>query len=177
MGKDVYTDIWDYAADHYGVITTREAAVLGVPKQYLVTMSNRGALTRLGHGVYLVKHHVFRENDVFAHTVAQVGPSGYLRGASVLAMLQLCPTNPNLVYVGTPMRCRRLLPKGIILADRKDCDCVEYEGIRSEPVSQALKTALDEGMIERTRIVEAAQRACEKGLMTDEEAAKFKEQS
>ena len=54
MKKDVYTDIWDYAADHYGVITTQEAAVLGVPQQHLVTMSNRGALTRLGHGVYRV---------------------------------------------------------------------------------------------------------------------------
>ena len=175
MKKDVYTDIWDYAADHYGVITTQEAAVLGVPKQHLVTMYNRGALTRLGHGVYRVKHHVFGQNDVYAHAVAQVGPSGYLRGASVLAMFQLCPTNPNLVYVGTPVRCRRRLPKGVVLADRKTCDCVEYKGIRSEPVVQALRTAWDEGMVERTRIAEAAQRACEKGLLTNEEAAKFKE--
>ena len=175
MNKDVYTDIWDYAADHYGVITTQEAAVLGVSKQHLVTMANRGALTRLGHGVYRVKHHVFGENDVYAHTVAQVGPSAYLRGASVLAMFQLCPTNPNLVYVGTPVRCRRRLPKGVMLADRKACDCVEYAGIRSEPVFQALQTAWDEGMVERTRIAEAAQRACEKGLLTNEEAAQFKE--
>jgi len=177
MNKDVYTDIWDYAANHFGVITTQEAAALGVSKQHLVTMSNRGALSRIGHGVYQVKHHVFSENDVYAHTIALVGPMGYLRGASVLAMLRLCPTNPSLVYVGTPMRCRRRLPKGVVLADRKPCACVEYGGIRSEPIASALQTALDEGSVERSRIVEAANRAREKGLMTDEEAAKFKEQS
>lgn len=173
----MYTDLWDYAADKYGIITTKEAAALGVSKQHLVTMAQRGNLMRLGHGVYLVKHHTFSDNDAYAHTVALLGNTGYLRSASVLAMHKLCPTNPALVYVGASGRVRRQLPEGVRLKDRTTCKTVEYFGIKSQSVFDALVTALDEGAVEFTRIKEAARKANEKGLISDDEAAEFEKQS
>lgn len=177
MKSDVYTDLWDYAADKYGIITTKEAAALGVAKQHLVTMAQRGTLTRLGHGVYLVKHHAFSDNDVYAHTVALLGDTGYLRSASVLAMHKLCPTNPALVYVGAFGRVRRQLPEGVRLKDRTACKVVEYFGIKSQSVFDALVTAFEEGAVELTRIKEAAVKAKAKGLISDDEAAEFEKQS
>ena len=177
MKRDAYTNLWDYAADKYGIITTKEAAALGVSKQHLVMMAIRGNLTRLGHGVYLVKHHAFSDNDVYAHTVVLLGDTGYLRSASVLAMHRLCPTNPSLVYVGATGRVRRKLPEGVRLKDRTACETVEYFGIRSQSVVDALRTAFEEGAVELTRIKEAARKAKEKGLIGDDEAAEFEKQS
>lgn len=177
MKSDAYTDLWDYAADRYGVVTTKEAAALGVSKQHLVTMAARGAFTRIGHGVYLVKHHIFSDNDVYAHAVALLGDSGYLRSASVLAMHKLCPTNPSLVYVGASGRVRRKLPEGVRLKDCTFSETTEYFGIRSQPVFDALRTAFNEGAVELTRIKEAARKAKEKGLISNDEATELEKQS
>lgn len=105
-----------------------------------------------------------------------VGSSAYLRGASVIAMLNLAPTNPGLLYVGSEDRVRRRLPDGFRVRDRTVCQTTEYdgfEGIRCQPLVDALKTAGDEGAVEADRIADAAKKAKERGLLTDEECAQF----
>lgn len=174
---DAYTDIWDYATDHHGIITTKEAERLGITKQHLVKMADRGALCRLGRGVYQVKHHVFSELDSFVNAVAVVGESAYLMGASVIAMFGLCPTNPSVVYVGSAKRVRRRLPPNIRLHDMRPCTTVLYDGIRSESVYEALRTAKLGGAIEDERIASAAMKALEKGLVTDEQSSEFQNKS
>ena len=152
------------------------AAELGVSRQNMVAMERRGDLTRLSQGVYQVKHHVPGGNDVYAVGVAMAGDTAYLRGASVIAMLGLAPTNPGLLYVGAEKRIRRQLPRGFRLKDRTPCETTEYEGcegIRCQRLVDALKTARDEGAIEADRIADAAEKAREKGLLTDEECAEF----
>ena len=59
-----YDKIWDYAEDHYGLITNAQAGALGVDKHALPAMAQRGTLIKIGHGVYVAKHHIPRENDV-----------------------------------------------------------------------------------------------------------------
>lgn len=172
-----YDEIWGVAEDCYGIITSAKAEELGVSRQNMVAMERRGDLTRLSQGVYQVKHHVPGENDVYAIGVAMVGEAGYLRGASVLGMLRLAPTNPGLLYVGSAKRVRRRLPKGFRVRDRAPCETTEYEGyegIRCQRLVEALKAARDEGAIEEDRIAEAAEKAREKGLITDEQSAEFK---
>ena len=115
---------------------------------------------------------------LFKHLVgvAMAGDTAYLRGASVIAMLGLAPTNPGLLYVGAEKRIRRQLPRGFRLKDRTPCETTEYEGcegIRCQRLVDALKTARDEGAIEADRIADAAEKAREKGLLTDEECAEF----
>ena len=165
--------IWDFAEDHYGIITTAQAVELGVDKHILPAMAQRGTLIKKAYGVYLVRRHVPRENDVYAHSVAVAGASAYLRGASVVALLKLAPTRPAIIYVGAELRVRRQLPKGIRLVDMRKCECVEYEGIRCQSVVEALRTAKKEGQMEYDRIAVAAQAAAAKGLISDAESAEF----
>ena len=168
-----YETLWDFAEDHYGIITTAQAMAMGIDKHMLPAMAKRGTLIKKGHGVYLAKHHIPRENDVYAHSVAIVGKTAYLRSASVIALLKLAPTNPGVVYVGATARVRRRLPSGLRLVDMRPCDCVLYEGIRSQPLVEALKTARDEGAIEADRIADAATSALEQGLISKTAAAEF----
>lgn len=171
-----YDEIWGVAEDNYGIITSARAEELGVSRQSMVAMERRGDLTRLSQGVYQVKHHVPGTNDVYAVGVAMAGDTAYLRGASVIALLNLAPTNPGLLYVGAAKRVRRRLPRGFRLKDRTPCETTEYEGcegIRCQPLVEALKTARDEGAIEGGRIADAAEKAKEKGLLTDEDCAEF----
>jgi len=168
-----YETLWDFAEDHYGIVTTSQAVAMGVDKHQLPAMAKRGTLIKKGHGVYLAKHHIPKENDVFAHSVALAGETAYLRGASVVALLKLAPTNPGIVYLGATSRVRRRLPANLRLVDMRPCNCVRYEGIRSQSLDEALRTALDEGAIEADRIADAAVKAHDEGLLTEAEMNKF----
>jgi predicted transcriptional regulator of viral defense system len=171
-----YDEIWGVAEDNFGVITSAKAEELGVSRQNLVAMERTGVLTRLCHGVYQVKHHVPGKNDFYGVGVAMVGDGAYLRGASVVGMLNLAPTNPGLIYVGSNSRVRRRLPDGFRVKDRTICQTTVYEGyegIPCQPLFEALLAAKAEGAIEGDRIAEAALNANEKGLITDEECTKF----
>ena len=171
--NDRYMDLWGVAEDDFGILTTKQAEENGVTKQHLVKMAERGAVIRLGRGVYQVKHHVRGPLDHFAAAVAIVGETAYLRGASVLALFELCPTNPSLIYVGANVRVRRKLPEGIIVKDSRRENVIDYNGIRCQSVIAALRDAKREGMIDGERIVEAARVAKEKGLISNAESAEF----
>ena len=82
-----YEQIWPETEDHYGIITAAKARELGISKQSMSAMVQSGRLTRLGHGVYQVKHHITGQNDMYAFVNAVVGEDAYLRDASVLYML------------------------------------------------------------------------------------------
>ena len=113
---------------------------------------------------------------MYAFANAVVGKDAYLRGASVLYMLRLTPANPTAFYVGTPKRVRRQLPRGFRVLENARCDTVEYEGyegIKCQSLSDALESARADGSVELDRIADAAVAANEKGLITDEECAKF----
>ena len=168
-----YDEIWGVAEDNYGIITSAKAEELGVSRQNMVAMERRGYLIRLCQGVYQVKHHVIGPHDVYAVGTAMVGDTAYLRGGSVIALLNLAPTNPGVLYVGSEKRVRRRLPKGFVVKDRTACDTTDIYGIRCQRVVDALKTARDEGALEGDRIAAAALNAKEKGLITDEECAQF----
>ena len=178
MKTKAYDELWGVAEDNYGIITSAQARELGVSRQNLAVMERGGFLTRICHGVYQVKHHVPNEKDVYAIGVAAAGESGYLRGASVIAMLGLAPTVPGIVYVGAGKRVRRKLPDRVRLRDMTPCATTEFdgfEGIRCQTLVEALKTARDEGAVEADRIADAAVKANEKGLLTDEECAQFQD--
>lgn len=172
---DAYTIIWDYAVDNFGVITARKAQELGVTKQHLVKMAERGMLTRLSRGVYLVKHHAAAANDVYAHSVAIVGEEAYLRGVSVVELLGLTPANPRAIYVGTPCRVRKRLPKELQVTDMRQCGCEQYQGINCQKLEDALATAVKEGQLECDRAAAAAAAAVARGLLDREAARRFME--
>lgn len=160
-----YEKIWDYAENNHGIITTAQAKKLGVDKGALPAMAQRGTLIRLGHGVYQVKHHVPTEQDVYAVGVALAGPTAYLRGASVVALLGLAPTNPSVLYLGAKGRVRRKLPTKYEVVDMRPVETVDFYGIQCQRVEDALKTALAEGEMDAYRVEQATEAAREKGLI------------
>ena len=176
--RNAYEEIWGVAEDNYGIITTARAVELGVSRQNMVAMERSGKLRRLGQGVYQVHHHVPGQNDVYATAVALGGDDAYLRGASVLYMLGLTPANPSTVYVGTPNRVRRRFPNGYVIKNNAPADIEEFdgcEGIKCQRLVDALRVATKECGVELDRIADAARKANEKGLLTDEECSEFQD--
>ena len=164
-----YEEIYEAAADNYGLVTRDEAAAMGVSDKELSRLTSDGKLTRIGHGVYRVKHHVPSPFDPYAESVAAVGPDAYLYGESVLAMLSLCPTNPTKMFVATPKRVRRKLPEGMKVVQRKGAsDVTCYEGIPSQEVGAAIRSCVGKLMPERLHA--AVEEALRQGLLKKEEA-------
>lgn len=168
-----YEELWGVAEDYYGLITSKQAVELGISRQCVRSLVDTGRLTRLGHGVYQVQHHVPGNLDAYATAATLAGETGYVRGASVIAMLELWPTNPLLMYVGAKARVRRKLPFGYQLKDMHETPVERYERIPCQRLVEALREAKAEGTIEGDRIADAARLAVEKGLLTDDESTEF----
>ena len=71
----IYDDIYEIAADNYGIVTSAQAKRVGASDKELSRIAKDGRLTRIGYGVYRIKHWVPTEYDAFAEGVALVGPT------------------------------------------------------------------------------------------------------
>ena len=152
-----YDDIYEIAVDNYGLITSAEAKELGVSDQDMKMLAKRGRLIKRGHGVYKLTRYVPTPYDAYAEAVVLVGPKAYLYGESVIAMLELAPTNPSRVFVATPSRIRKQLPEHIVLIKADDA-VTHYEGIPSQSAYDAIracrKTMMPERLEDATREAE-----------------------
>ncbi|MCL2438849.1 MAG: hypothetical protein FWC99_07255 [Coriobacteriia bacterium] len=173
----LYDEIYEIAADNYGLITSREAKMVGASDKEMSRLTGDGRLTRLGYGVYRIKHYTPTPHDPYAEAVALVGPKAYLFGESVIAMHGLAPTNPARITVATPVRTRKTLPSSIKVIHRKDKDVhAQYEGIPSQSIADAIRTARNTMMVDRLK--DATENARREGLITGlEETALLKELS
>ena len=53
-----YDEIYEHAVDNHCLVTTADAAALGIPTIELGKLSSRGRLERLGNGVYRLSRYV-----------------------------------------------------------------------------------------------------------------------
>lgn len=86
-----FDDIYELAADNYGLITSAEAKNLGVAKSELNRWVGMGRLLKRGQGVYKLVRYAPTEYDRYAEAVALVGDGSFLFGEAVLAMHGLGP--------------------------------------------------------------------------------------
>lgn len=171
----VYDNIYEIAADNYGIVTTAEANKAGAANKDILRFVKDGRLIKIGRGVYRTKYHVPTANDPYAECVALVGPEAYLYGESVIAMHELIPTNPKRINIATAKRVRKKLPAGIRVIKRPDiADTASYEGIPSQTVSAAIRSCMNTIMSER--LIMATRRAREKGLIGTEEESELLEE-
>jgi predicted transcriptional regulator of viral defense system len=165
-----YDDIYEVAADNYGIVTSAEAKELGVSDKEMSALAKRGSLIRRGHGVYRLARYIPTPYDAYAEAVALVGQSAHLYGESVIAMLGLAPTNPARIFVATPARIRKVLPGHIVVVRASDTT-TRYEGIPSQSVFDAIgackKTMLPD------RLEEATNEARSQGFITDAQRAEL----
>lgn len=167
-----FDDIYEIAVDQNYLITAREAKSAGIPGMELVKLSRRGKLENMGYGVYRLARYVPSEADPYAVAVALAGSNARLYGESVIAMLDLAPTNPAFIYVGSPRRVRRKLEDGLILRRvGADEPTTTYMGVPSQTVKDAILTARETMMDERLR--DAAIAARNEGYLTSAEFAEL----
>lgn len=170
FGMSLYEDIYDVAADNYGLVTSAEVAALGGRTKDVARFVKDGRLFKVGRGVYRIAHYVPTRYDAYAESVALVGPDAYLFGESVLALCELAPTNPYRMYVATPRRVRKDLPEGIVVIRRPaQGDIGAIEGIPAQTVPAAIRSC--RGSVMEDRLADAARRACELGYIGASEEA------
>lgn len=163
-----YDEIYEVAADNYGLISSAQAKELGVSDKELSRLAKDGRLERVGHGIYRIFHHMPEPNDPYALAVMRVGQEAYLYGESVIAMHGLAPTNPAHIFIATPKRVRKKLPKHLHVVRRNNQgDVSSYEGVPSQTIPAATKSC--KGTMMPERLIEAARNARAKGLITPDE--------
>ena len=163
----------ELAFDHYGYVTTRDAADAGVPAVELPKLAARGGLKNIAYGLYRVLDVPPTPFDQFAEALLRVGEGAYLHGESVLALFGLADVNPNRIKVAVPRRARPVLPPFIELTQVQDgAPTTLYDGLAAQPVAQAILEC--RGRIERVRLLDAAKRARKEGLLTTSEWSRVK---
>lgn len=162
-----FDDIYEIAADNYGLITVAEARNAGVTKTELSRWVANGRLERRGRGVYKLVKYIPTELDAYAEAVVLVGDGSFLIGDAVLAMHGLALVNPKRLRVGTPERIRKRLPEWVAPVTVKGKARTQYEGIPSQTVAEAILDCRGRVMPERLR--SAANDARKRGLMTESE--------
>lgn len=163
----IIDDIYD-AVDDYGLISTAEAAEIGLQKTELNQQARRGKLVRVARGVYRVPVWPYQESSPYAIAVKAVGDGARLYGESVIALLNLAPTNPNRMWVASPKRVRKNLGKGTHIVKVSDEEpTVRYEGMDCQPIRIALACAVDS--LGKERVLEAAEEAVRQGYLNEQE--------
>jgi predicted transcriptional regulator of viral defense system len=167
-----YDDIYERAADYYGLITSIDAKEMGIPVVELGKLHKRGRLDRVGHGVYRIHHYIPTQLDGYADAVALVGRDAYLFGESVLAMHNLAPTNPATIKIATPNVVRKTLPPNLVVIKRdNDEKTTWYECIPSQTVFEAIRSCRLTMMTDR--LLDATREARNQGLINEREATQL----
>ena len=157
------------AFDHHGIVTTEWAAAAGVPAVEVRKLAARGALTRVGQGVYRMDEAPTTALTPYAQALALVGAGAYLADESVLAVHDLALVNPRTIKVATDRRVRATLPPTIELVPASDVGHVEYvDGLATMPLRDALIAC--RGRVMRERLVEATRVAVARDLLDDQDA-------
>lgn len=168
-----FDEIYEVAADNYGIVTAAQARGLGISKSELSRWVDTGRLERRGRGVYKLVMHTPTELDPYAEAVALVGDDSFLLGETVLAMHGLALVNPRKLSIGTPKRTRKTLPSWIGAVTVNGKDITRYEGIPSQTVTEAILDCRGRVLAERLR--DAADTARQSGLITKSEYQRLKE--
>ena len=101
-----------------------------------------------------------------------VWENAYLYGESVIALLNLAPTNPVYFYVAVTGRSRKALPGEIILKPSEPGYVpVLIQGIRCQRVGDAILSAKD--TVPRDRLMDAAREAYRTGHLDQEESVQI----
>lgn len=163
-------ELRELAHDSHGVVTVRDAATVGVPAVEVRKLATRGALTRLGQGVYRMEEAPADGLTEFATAVALVGGDAVLADESVLAAHDLAQVNVRRIRVATSERVRRRLPATIevvsraVPADQRTA----LDGVPAMTLAAAIRAS--RGRVRTSRLIDAVRQADARGLIDHREA-------
>lgn len=165
----------EIAVGEYGLVSTKDADAEGIPAVELRKLASRGALERVGHGLYRDPSVPITSLDQYALAVRLVGDDAYLMADAVLARHDLALVNPTRITVGTPHRVWKRLP-GIIRAVQRNLPpeaLTVDDGIPQTTLFQAIVDCMDDVMSDRLR--EAISAAGRRQLLTPLEMKALRE--
>lgn len=167
-------ELRELAHDSHGIVTLRDAAAAGVPAVEVRKLASRGALTRLGQGVYRMEEAPADRLTEFAMAVALVGGDAVLADESVLAAHDLAQVNLRRIRVATSERVRRRLPPTIkVVARAVPVDQrTELDGVPAMTLTAAIRAS--QGRVMSSRLVDAARQADIRGLIDHHDAEAIK---
>lgn len=163
-----FDDIYEIAADNYGLVTFAEAKEAGITGGELDRWVAQGRLVRRGRGTYRLAKHIPTPYDRYAEAVTLVGPGSVVWGDSVLAMLDLAYENPPVIYVAPARRVRRTLPTWVKLVDERVDERTSYEGVPCQALPEAIHAC--RGHVLPERLADAVRDARARGFITRAEA-------
>lgn len=166
-------NIYD-AVDDFGLITSAEAAALGMSNAELVQQAQMGKLVRVARGVYRMPVWPAQEEAPYAIAVKAAGEGACLYGESVVALLKLAPTNPAKMWLAAPKRTRRNLGPGTKVITDTTTKPTLIEGIPCQPVAQAILAAAQTMGTDRAK--QAANEAQRQRYITSKEASTLMEE-
>ena len=163
IGMNLFDSVYSLATENHGIVTLTGATRLGVHRKDMSRWVKSGRLRRIGHGVYRVTQYPSSPEDQYAIAVASMGPKAYLCGESVLALLDLAPTNPRYFHIAVNGRLRRNVGDDIKLEIRSGSYIpMNHDGIPIERPIDAIRALIGKMMPERLEV--AAREAYRKGL-------------
>ena len=155
------------AVDDFGLITSSEAAELGMSNAEMVQQAAMGKLERMGRGVYRMPIWPSQKGAPYAIAVKCAGKGALLYGESVIALLELAPTDPTKLWIAVPKRTRRNLGPGTHLVQTSSISPIWIEGVPCQPVAEAISSAI--ATIGPQRAIQAAREALRQGLISKPE--------
>lgn len=164
-------DLHRRAFDTHGVITTADAAGLGVPAVELRKLALRGALEHVGYGVYRMTEVPPTPMTQYAEAVALVGEGAVVVDESVLAIHDLALVSPRTVRVASPHRVRAVLPATVDHVRRAlpPDEVTDVDGVLTMTVAAALRAC--RGRVVPERLLRAVDEALDHRLVTADVAA------
>lgn len=159
-------DIYE-VVDEFGLVTSAEAAELGMSNVELVQQARMGKLVRVARGVYRMPVWPSQPAAPYAVAVRAAGEGACLYGESVVALLGLAPTDPSKMWIAVSRRTRRDLGRGVRIVRKPGIDSTWYEGVACQRMAQAILAAA--GTMGVARAHEAARAALRQGYVTSTE--------
>lgn len=133
---DIYATV-----DGYGLITSAEAAELGMSRAEIVQQAAKGKLVRVARGVYRMPVWPAQRDASYAIAVKAAGCDAFLYGETVIALLNLAPVAPETIWLASPKRCRRDLGPGVKVRRLTGVTPVYLKGIACQPLPDAIAAA------------------------------------
>ena len=167
----------ELAFETHGVVTVGRAKAEGVPAVEVRKLAARGALTRVGCGVYLMNEAPTDELTELAVAVALVGGDAVLADDAVLAAHDLAQVNLRRVRVAVGGRVRRRLPPSVELVRVRvpESDRDDIDGVPAMRLGAALLAS--RGRVATSRLIAATHLAAARGLLDAAEAETVRAES
>ncbi len=159
------------AVDQQGLVTSAEAAAVGIPRVILVQMARRGTLESVARGIYRIPE--LAGNPLAQYREALLlWPGSVLSHETALLLHDVCDVNPREIHVTVPKgtRIRKSLPTWLTIhyGTLAPEDVSAHDGLAITTPARSIIDAIDDDLGDRF-VEQAVETARRRNLLTTRE--------